>query len=536
MKTAKMPAAELSARPSDAKLAYFEGDFSRCLELCSKIVIRTTTAASEVGLLRARALLRTGRPREAEEAILESLQTHTTIDASLTAEMLIGSARIRQGDADGGIEILKSAARHSAGSHFAIRSEIALCTALGYWSKRDIDAADSYLALVDIRSDIIHARALELQAWCYTARCDFRRAAELFCETVLRLDRCNARDEVITATAVSTIAIYAAELFDAGLAEFVRVRSTSINWSSGLASQRFTMLLHQASFHEFAGNTSEAFAFALQARELAPTPGLQAFGWAVSSMFASNAQESHTAAAYANQANQLLDGIDARDLAGDERFSMLGVAESLAPIDVRRAEDLFIRYKRLAPAGSMVVLSGDPRLAAEESLIEGLIANARRDHERAISCFRNAFNMFREVGYVRRAATAARALVSLTAEAGPREWLEERLPDISNFITRSLDYKSSHPILLSLQTHASFTSLSPAQKDVALLVCLGKSNKEIASQRLCSNQTIRNMLTEKLYPAFGVSCRAEFISTCLGGTRSAPVKDCALVGLRDWWA
>src|SRR5450755_4789985 len=143
------------ASVSDAKLAYFEGDFERCLEICSGMRVGSVATASEVALLSARAYLRTGRPHEAQRAIVETLETHTTLDASLTAQMLVASARIRQGDADTGIAILIDAETRSDGAHFAVRSEIAFSTALGYWAKRDLDTAEAYLAKVDERSDII---------------------------------------------------------------------------------------------------------------------------------------------------------------------------------------------------------------------------------------------------------------------------------------------------------------------------------------------------------------------------------------------
>src|ERR1700676_351846 len=98
--------AQKRASVADAKLAYFGGDFERCLEICADTRARTLTTASEVALLTARAYLRTGRPREAQNAIVETRETHTTLDAWLTAQMLEATALIRQDDADAGIALL----------------------------------------------------------------------------------------------------------------------------------------------------------------------------------------------------------------------------------------------------------------------------------------------------------------------------------------------------------------------------------------------------------------------------------------------
>ena len=42
--------------------------------------------------------------------IVDSLDTHATLDASLTAQMLVAAARIRQDDPDTGIAMLAEAA------------------------------------------------------------------------------------------------------------------------------------------------------------------------------------------------------------------------------------------------------------------------------------------------------------------------------------------------------------------------------------------------------------------------------------------
>ena len=375
---------EMAARPfpsgkracvSEAKLAYFEGDFDRCLEICAQIRVSSLATASEVALLSARAYLRTGRAGEAETVLLESFETHATLDATLTAQMLLGTARIRGGDPDAGIALLDEAAQRSADAHFASRSEIAFSTALGYWAKRDIDTAEIFLARVDRRSDIIHARALELSAWCHTARGNYRRSAEFFILTLLRLDSCRAHDRAIVATAISTLSILAAELFDREIARVAEHRARTMEWTSGLAIQKYLTLLHQALFHEIAGNTVEAYALAMQAREIAPTVPFEAVAWSVSAGIARNAGESNAAAVYAQRGRSLLATLDLRELAGEERFAILAVAESCAHFDSDGANQLLAAYWGLAPADKMLALSGDSGARAllqrhEENVVE----------------------------------------------------------------------------------------------------------------------------------------------------------------------
>lgn len=434
------------ATVSNAKLAYFEGDFERCLQICTDIRVGSVSTASEVALLAARSHLRMGRPREAQSAIVDTLETHATLDASLTAQMLVAVARIRQDDADTGIAILADAATRCADAHFAVRSEIAFSTALGYWSKREIDMAESYLAQVDPRSDIIHAQALELQGWCHMARRDFRRSAESFRATLLRLDECRVRDSAAAATAISTLSIFAAELFDADLAHFVEARAQTIDWSAGLGVHHYLTLAHQALFHEFGGNTLAAYQFASRAREIAPTVPFEVLAWGLSSAISYHAGEEISAIVFAKRAQQLVETLDARKLSGEERFSLLSAAENTAHFDPDKATDLFARYWGPAPVDAMFALTGDPRLAADETFIAGVIAQAKSEFARAKICYRKAFEIFKEIGYVRRAVTSAFALVNLGAPHAEdcddvRRYIAGQLSGTVNYITESIEHR-----------------------------------------------------------------------------------------------
>jgi DNA-binding CsgD family transcriptional regulator len=504
----------------DAKLAYFEGDFERCLAVCANIRVSTLATASEVALMRARAYLRTGRPRDAQNVITESRETHTTLDASLTAQMLVASALIRQDQPVIGIAMLEEAAGHSTGAHFAIRSEIAYATALGYWAKREIDTARSYLELVDPRSDIIHARALELQAWCYSAQRDYRRSAEYFRLALLRLDECAASDRAINAKAIRSLAHLAAELFDPDIARFVDERVRHMEWTSGITDEHYHTLEHQALFHEFAGNTVQAYQYATQARESAPTLPSQIFGWVLSSAIAHNAGEPYSALVFAQRARELLETLDAGELVGEERFSMLGFAENCAHFDPEKAAELFATYRALAPIDATLVALGDPRLAAYETFVAGVIALAQGERDRAGDCYRRAFEQFRELGYVRRAVIAAHAVLQLRADADTDHellrYVWAHVGTTSNYITKSLNRSAEHR-LSSIEAHPLLASLPRAQREVVSLICMGKTNKEIAQLRSVGEQTVKNMLTKNVFPAFRVSSRAALVSACLRG-------------------
>jgi hypothetical protein len=499
---------------STAKIAYFAGDFERCLDICASLRLHNPTTASEVALLTARAYLRTGRPREAQKTIAETRATHVTLDAALTARMLEATALVRQGQPDTGIAMLEEAARDSNDAHFAIRSEIALCTALGYWAKREIDAAETYLIMVDPRSDIIHARALELQAWCHTVRHDYRQAAVFFQLTLLRLDDCEASDGAVTATAISTLAIYAAELFDPGISGFLERRAQRLDWSSGLLELQYVTLEHQALFEQFVGNTLRAYTFAAQAQETASTIPDQVCGWALRSDIASAAGEGYCATVFGQRAQDVLETLDTGALDGEQRFVLLRVAECCARLRPGEATQLFMRYNELGPIDIMSSASGDPRRAAYEAFVAGVVDQARGNRDQAQAFYRSAFDSFRVLGYVRRAIIAAHAFLKLAESEDLRSYIATQMGQTANYITRSLENPVAE-LIASLERHPVVASLPRTQRGIVVLVCLGKSNKEIAHLRSVGEQTIKNVLTKSIFPAFAVSSRAALLGLLL---------------------
>jgi hypothetical protein len=109
----------------------------------------------------------------------------------------------------------------------------------------------------------------------------------------------------------------------------------------------------------------------------------------------------------------LFDTLDVRELAGEERFAMLTLAQCCAHFDPDRAAELFAGYWGLTPVDRMSSLAGDPRLTAEETFIEGVVAHAGAEPQRAVRCYRKAYDIFRAIGYSRRALIAAHALLKL---------------------------------------------------------------------------------------------------------------------------
>jgi DNA-binding CsgD family transcriptional regulator len=220
---------------------------------------------------------------------------------------------------------------------------------------------------------------------------------------------------------------------------------------------------------------------------------------------------------YARRARTLLETLDLRELTGEERFSILAVAENCASFDSDSAGRLFAAYWGLAPVDKMLALSGDPRLAAEETFVAAVIAEARGDVTEAVRYYQRAFESFNGLGYVRRALMAALALVKLDGDETMRRYLSENLDRTSNYIAASI----AAPVddrLTTLHKHPIVALLPPSQREVVMLICQGKSNREIAASRNVGEQTIKNLLTKHVFRAFGVSSRAALVSACLSSS------------------
>jgi DNA-binding NarL/FixJ family response regulator len=72
-----------------------------------------------------------------------------------------------------------------------------------------------------------------------------------------------------------------------------------------------------------------------------------------------------------------------------------------------------------------------------------------------------------------------------------------------------------------LDRHPLVATLPRTQREVVVLICMGKTNREIAQLRNVGEQTIKNMLTKNIFPAFGVSSRSALVGTCLRELRAA---------------
>ncbi|MDB5069546.1 MAG: Two component transcriptional regulator, LuxR family [Candidatus Eremiobacteraeota bacterium] len=498
--------------------AWFAGEFDRCLELCDRVRRNDPDTRSQVALLRARAYLRIGRAPEAHRILSDVFVAHGTLDASLTAQMLLGAAEVRIGAVEAGLARLEAAQKSAATAHPTIRSEIALNRALAYYADGDHRAASAALADVDRASDIVHARALEYEGWIATARGRHDEAARHFVAAIERLDTCRQQDRFLEANALQALSYLAAERFDDALWSFIETRAAGVDWTAdGLALPRWWITMSSAFVHEAAGRTLQAFAAAREAVYTAPTPAYRVHALLRRSIVARNVGEQFSPLDTLHSARAAFDAIDPRTLTGDERTVPLVLAEAFAQVarEMESAEalDLARRYERLycelAPMTRVSAMSQDPRTPALEHAVRATIAEAAGDTATAYAAYNEAFRAHKALGFRRRAAACAYRLGELTGFDHFYAYVVESTRDVDRSywlrrLMRRRECGYRDPIA---------RNLTPSQREVLVAICQGKTNGEIARLRDRSESTIKHIVTE-LLRAFGVESREQLIVAC----------------------
>ena len=492
--------------------AWFTGDFEGCLAVCDRVRPHDIDMVSQLALLRARAFLRIGRPDDAIKVVSDVFVAHGTLDASLTARMLLGTAYVRRGDYDHGIATLEEAHRASPHAHATIRSEIALSIALGYYCLRQLDDAERALDLVSPDADIVHARALEHRGWIAIARSDYATATDRFSGALRRLDDCRHYDRFLEAQGIHALSILAVERLDRPTWLFVEHRSDRFEWSArGLVAPRFWVGMYSSMMYEVDGRTGDALRLAGDAEQLAGSSVLRLFAQCRRAAILRNAGERFAHADIVRRMRGELDALDVTALQGDHQLITLSVAEEVAYCgDVVGARMLLKRYDAQAAPSPAMALANDPRLKAARAFVDGVVADAAGDRHQAHHHYREAFQTFKRVGYERRALLAALRLGEITGQTYLLDYVDRTLRKISDHSPLRARARRHNPLLADPVA----ANLSPTERIVLDMVCEGKSTAEIAGVRGRSTQTIRNTVSRVL-TKFGVGDRPALLRECL---------------------
>ena len=197
---------------AQARQAYLDGEFERCLALCDAVNTRDPAARRELAVLRARIHVRLDRGDRALEA-LRALQVDTLpVDEDAVAQMLTGAAYVRLGQKERGAALLEEALHKALDAHATVRAEAMLQLGIAKFRLGTYDAADALCANVGPEQDIVYAHSLEYRGWVAQARGEFTLAARRFREALSVLASCRRRDRYVEAKSLYGLTALCPEL------------------------------------------------------------------------------------------------------------------------------------------------------------------------------------------------------------------------------------------------------------------------------------------------------------------------------------
>ncbi|MDB5070061.1 MAG: Bacterial regulatory protein luxR family [Candidatus Eremiobacteraeota bacterium] len=492
----------------DVTHALVRGDFEQCLELIGR-----TQSGNGLGeaLLRARALLRLSKPQQVLDELCGFAVEDDSSETSLTMRLLRGGALLRLGEIDRALDIMRTVERDAERNDLAIRSEAALNIALAHYARRDLAAAQEALDRVDSSADVAHARAFEYRGWVASGNAEFERATAMFIAALRRLESCTGYDGFLEANCLQALGFLAVERFDRGTWRFVTDRREGLRWSAqGLAYPQFLVAMSGAAFaFDVEGEPIKAAAEARLAESVAPSPAYRAQALCMRASIARHAGESVGQQDHLHAAIEIFSKLDPQALNDDERLLPLVVAEELAnagrSAEARRVLDV---YESIAVTSPLLAITDDIRRHGYERLVMAQVLDAERNGSEALRTYREAFELFRRIGYVRRSVTAALRIVKMMPED---QYVWGHVDIVTANLAESSWIRSGVP---ALRRRAAGHRLTAVQREYLRLLCAGKSNPEIARIRNRSVHTVRNQIVP-LFEMFGVQSRSELVAECI---------------------
>jgi DNA-binding CsgD family transcriptional regulator/tetratricopeptide (TPR) repeat protein len=509
-----------------AREAWFRGDFAACLTWLDEAgdVAAEGSLRDEAVLLRARALYRLRRFGEVGALLGPILTSFRTVDEACTARMLHASAVSQAHDVERGLALLEDVAMASDAlqAHPAIRGEIAYFRALAHWTKRELPAALRFaLAAESVRADVISVRATQLRGFIAVTERRYSEALHLFRDALQTYWRCRERDAFLAETIVLQIASLEVTLRSASVpgshtsSEGRRTRSFGEHEPAACSLPRLQTIVLDAWLYAHDGDAANAYRQMRLATELAPNPAWRAWALAGRAAVADAFGETHAAREHAAQALEIAARVDWNATIGEERVTLLLLAEVLASTDAAAAGAVLDRYDALTePIEPSQVISDDPRREGLEQYVRGLVARARGDAAGARASLLRAFTTFRDCGKLWRAVLA---LVELDTTAGgspaggdlsletAARLVREHFPD--SFLARRLGS------WLNAYGDPVAGRLTRTQREILRHLLAGSVPKEIAAATGRAYKTVRNHV-EAIEQLFGVHSVPELIVAC----------------------
>jgi DNA-binding CsgD family transcriptional regulator len=492
------------ATVSNAQDAFLNGEFERCLAMCDEMAVRDERVRFDVALLRARALLRLSRAESAIEALQSCAFTPTSADGIVSARMLLGIAYAWLGQHERASENLTRASQSGTEAHPTIRAELLLNCGIARYLAGDLEAADKLLASVASDADMISARALEYRGWIAFLRGTFDAASVWFRAAQRSIRSCRWRDRFVEASVLQGLSTLTAEMMTTAEWPELDRHIRAFDWNAGgLAKPAFWVSFYAGIIAELRGDHTEACERARETERRAPNEAYRAIALCRTASIFRALGERKAHLEFALRASDGFRAIEPRLLGPDQQQLPLFIAEELAYAGaIPESERLVTQYRELLALGPHL-LAVDDRFIALETVVEGSLAESRRERTIAVQRYAKALRLFRKAGYRRRAVAIAIRLARLTGSRRYVDYASAALRDVHE------DYWVAREVAALRSDEAP--ALTTHQRTILVLVAQGKTYKEIGTSLGRSWKTIANSV-ELLRTKFGAGTRGELVA------------------------
>jgi DNA-binding CsgD family transcriptional regulator len=495
---------------STATALFQEGRFQEAHAAAAGLARGHGTQAVDATILAARVELRFGT-LDAVVSRLDSLEREA--GERPTVLTLLGIALFRRGVRVRGLQSIEDAYRRAKRS--ADRAEAAYYRAWAAYSERLLDEADRWITkALDEADGVVYARGLALSAWIAAGRADYVGAARHFRLALGALRTSRERDDDLVGRILHELAVYAAELPDPGLAEFVGVQLAQFTWPAAAQHGHFQTLLHYGIALESAGDVEGALDAFDAAESIAgdEQPVLTAHVELERADLYRILRERTAARRAMGRAVRMLRKADWSNATIDDEMALLESSCTAARLDAPTATEWLARYSALTKKDeAWHTLANDRRVQANELHTRGIVEAAVGNRERGLSKLRDAFGIWQSLGYNRRAAYALVDIAAFDDGAASSR--------VHKILARALN----HPLLAQNTMAAAAPKgvsltvgrdLPAAERRVLDALCVGTSVREIAVQLNRSEFTVRNTL-KRLFARFEVRSSAALVAKAL---------------------
>jgi DNA-binding CsgD family transcriptional regulator len=506
-----------------AREAFLTGDLGACFAALDALVNETPTEMREATLLRARALLRQHRARDAVELLGPSLDGFAGIDEACTARMLHAIGVVRCGDTDQGMALLREVegAARALQAHPTVRAEIAYWIAYAHWIRRDYVAALKSARIAEAeQADVVSVRAASLRGYIAVAKERYAEALALFRSALESYGRCRERDPDLAERITVQIASLELTLRSRAVPGTHRFRSAGASISDagtrGVAGGfRVPIAVLDGWLYTFDDDRERAYRCARVAERLVPSQSWRVWALANRANIALAFDEPGIAAEFAAEALEVAEAIDWPSTTDEERVGLLLLAEALAVTNSPAAARVLERYDGLTTElDRSLLFRDDVRLWIVEQFVHGLVDRIAGNCEKAVARLKEVSDAALRVGYLWRAALA---LIELDATPQPCRqrdsfYLDEAAQIITehfsgSFLARRLGRwmnAASDPIV---------ARLARVPREVLRRLLDGKTHKEIAVDMHLAPGTVKNYVVA-IHRNFGVTSTPQLMAEC----------------------